>query len=96
MLTRALRTKKLARPAGGDSDRHRDFDPWEFFESHGAVVNAKKKTRKRGRCSLCARRAVVGHRPVVHLHNNCMDFDPGREVQKKYGKCTKITGNDPS
>ena len=50
MLTRALRTKKMARPAGGDSYMHRDFDPWEFFEN--VEVNTKKK-KKRSRCSLC-------------------------------------------
>ena len=37
------------------------------------------------------RRAVVGHRRSSRLH---IGFDPGREVQKKYGKCTKI--NDPA
>ncbi len=32
-----------------------------------------------------------GTSAFISLH---MSFDPGREVQEKYGKCTKI--NDPS
>ena len=49
-------------------------------------MDAKKK---RSRCSLCG--GSGGASAFISLH---MGFDPGREVQNKYGKCTKI--NDPA
>ena len=52
-------------------------------------VDAKKK--KRSRCRLCGEQWWdIG--PSFTLEH--MGFNPGREVQKKYGKCAKI--NDPA
>ena len=52
-------------------------------------MNAKKK--KRSRCRLCGEQWWDIGPSFILLH---MAFDPAREVQKKYGKCAKIS--DPA
>ena len=64
----------------------RDAGIWKLFEH--VEVDSKKK--KRSRCRLCGQQWWdIG--PSFTLEH--MGFNPGREVQKKYGKCAKI--NDP-
>ena len=64
----------------------RDAGIWKLFEH--VEVDAKKK--KRSRCRLCGEQWWdIG--PSFTLEH--MGFNPGREVQRKYGKCAKI--NDP-
>ena len=47
--------------------------------------------RRRRSGAVAAAASSGGTSAFISLH---MGFDPGREVQKKYGKCTKI--NDPA
>ncbi len=47
--------------------------------------------RRRSGAVAASAASSGGTSAFISLH---MGFDPGREVQKKYGKCTKI--NDPA
>ena len=50
--------------------------------------------RRRSGAVAASAASSGGTSAFISLHILHMGFDPGREVQKKYGKCTKI--NDPA